>query len=86
MDTVGAKILGYDVEEVKHIKLAAEQGLGIGDFKDIEIIGDISRFRERFPCTPCRDCPSEVRFVKGREMVFMESCYGNMLLAPLYFW
>lgn len=85
-DTVGAKILGYDVEEVKHIKLAAEQGLGIGDLKDIEIIGDISRFRERFPYTPCRDCPSEVRFIKGRDMACVEGCYGNTLLALLYFW
>lgn len=83
-DTVGAKILGYDVDEVEHIKLAAEQGLGIGDLKNIEIIGDISRFKERFPYTPCRECPSDVRFIRGEEMSCVEGCYGNTLLAILY--
>lgn len=83
-DTVGAKILGYDVDEVEHIKLAAEQGLGVGDFKNIEIIGDISLFKERFPFTPCRECPSDVRFIRGKEMSCVEGCYGNTLLALLY--
>jgi uncharacterized protein (DUF362 family) len=85
-DTVGAKILGYDVDEVKHIKLAAEQGLGVGVLEDIEIIGDISRFKEHFPCAPCRGCPSDIRFVTGKEMACVEGCYGNTLLAVLYLW
>ncbi len=83
-DTVGAKILGYDIDEVEHIKLAAEQGLGVGDLKNIEVIGDISRFKERFPYTPCRECPSDVRFIRGKEMSCVEGCYGNTLLALLY--
>ncbi|MGQ9721224.1 MAG: DUF362 domain-containing protein [Candidatus Jordarchaeum sp.] len=83
-DTVGAKILGYDVDEVEHIKLAAEQGLGVGDLKNIEIIGDISRFKERLPFTPCRDCPSDIRFIRGKELSCVEGCYGNTLLALLY--
>lgn len=85
-DVVGAKILGYDIDEVEHIRLAAEQGLGVGNLKDIEIIGDISRFKERFPITLCRECPSDIRLIKGKEMACVEGCYGNTMLALLYLW
>ena len=40
VDTVVAKMLGFEPLKLPAIKLAHEEGLGCGDFEDIEIIGE----------------------------------------------
>jgi hypothetical protein len=40
VDTVVAKMLGFEPLKLPAIKLAHEEGLGCGDFNDIEIIGE----------------------------------------------
>jgi len=40
IDAVAAKMMGFDPMEIKYIRLAHELGLGCGDPRDIEIIGD----------------------------------------------
>ncbi len=40
VDAVCAKIMGLDPKEVKHLRLAHEQGLGILDLEEIEIKGE----------------------------------------------
>ena len=40
IDAVAAKMMGFDPLSLKYIKLAHEAGLGIGDIKEIEIVGD----------------------------------------------
>ncbi len=40
IDAVEAKILGFDPMSIKFIRLAHERGLGVGDLKEIEIIGE----------------------------------------------
>ena len=40
VDAVVAKMLGFEPLQLPAIKLAHEEGLGCGDFEDIEIIGD----------------------------------------------
>src|SRR5699024_1355416 len=43
IDAISAKLQGFDPMELDFIRLAHEKGLGIGDPKDIEIVGyDIS--------------------------------------------
>ncbi|MFX1253908.1 MAG: DUF362 domain-containing protein [Promethearchaeota archaeon] len=83
-DVVGAKILGYTIDEVKHIALAAEQGLGVGNIADIEIIGDISRFTEKLPFHPPREVAPDITFIVGKEQACVEGCYGNTCLALVY--
>lgn len=40
IDAVAAKMMGFDPMAIKYIRLAHEQGLGVGDVKEIEIVGD----------------------------------------------
>ena len=49
IDAISAKMMGYDPMKIKFIKIAHDKGLGIGDPKQIDIIGeDISNVNFRF--------------------------------------
>ena len=43
IDAVAAKLMGFDPMSIKFIRLAHELGLGCGDPRDIEIVGDLER-------------------------------------------
>ncbi len=77
VDTVGCRVLGYGVEEVEHLRLAAEWGLGEGRLDAIEVIGDLSRFQARYSYAILRRFPPDVRIVEGRERACVEGCKGN---------
>ena len=40
IDAVAAKLMGFNPLDIKYIRLAQEEGLGIGDPRNIEIVGD----------------------------------------------
>lgn len=40
IDAVAAKLMGFDPMSIKFIRMAHEQGLGCGDLRDIEIVGE----------------------------------------------
>jgi uncharacterized protein (DUF362 family) len=40
IDTVAAKLMGFEPLNIKYIRLAHEQGLGVGDPHEIELVGD----------------------------------------------
>jgi uncharacterized protein (DUF362 family) len=40
IDAVSAKMMGFDPMSIKYIRLAHEAGLGVGDPKEIELVGD----------------------------------------------
>jgi uncharacterized protein (DUF362 family) len=40
VDAVAAKLMGFDPMQIKYIRLAHERGLGIGDPREIRLIGD----------------------------------------------
>ncbi|MBN1402359.1 MAG: DUF362 domain-containing protein, partial [Anaerolineae bacterium] len=40
IDAVAAKLMGFDPLEIGYIRLAQEQGLGVGDVREIELVGD----------------------------------------------
>jgi uncharacterized protein (DUF362 family) len=77
VDTVGCKVMGYAIEEVEHLRLAAEWGLGEGRLDRIEVIGDLGRFQRRYPYTLLRRFHPDVRIVEGRERACVEGCKGN---------
>ena len=41
IDAVAAKLMGFDPLSIRYIRLAHERGLGCGDPRDIEIVGDV---------------------------------------------
>jgi len=44
IDAVAAKMMGFDPLSIRYIRLAHEHGLGVGDVRDIEVVGeDVSR-------------------------------------------
>ncbi|HUS13703.1 MAG TPA: DUF362 domain-containing protein [Chloroflexia bacterium] len=40
IDSIAAKMMGFDPMEIPYIRMCHERGLGIGDPKDIEIVGE----------------------------------------------
>ena len=49
IDAVAAKLMGFDpLADVKYIRLAHEAGLGCGDPRDIEIVGDTDAAKENW--------------------------------------
>jgi uncharacterized protein (DUF362 family) len=40
IDAVAAKIMGFEPMSIRYIRLAHEDGLGVGDPKDIEVVGE----------------------------------------------
>ena len=40
IDAVAAKMMGFDPMSIEYIRLAHEDGLGVGDPRDIEVVGD----------------------------------------------
>jgi len=49
-DSVCARVMGFDPEEIEHIRLAEERGLGVLDLENIEIRGEkLQEWAGRFP-------------------------------------
>ena len=49
IDAVAAKIMGFDALSIDYIRLAHEDGLGVGDINEIEVVGeDISDLNYNF--------------------------------------
>ena len=40
IDAVAAKLMGFDPMKIKFIRMAHDMGLGCGDPREIEIVGD----------------------------------------------
>lgn len=78
VDVVGARVLGYSLEEVPHLRLCAEWGLGEADIEHINVRGmPLSRFTEKLPHTLLERFHPDVRWVVGRERACVEGCRGN---------
>jgi len=82
VDVVGARVLGYRLEEVQHLRLASEQGLGRGDLNRIRVAGvDLSRFTQRLPYQLVDQFPEDVVILRGREQLCPEGCELNVLMV-----
>ncbi|TFF94024.1 DUF362 domain-containing protein, partial [Candidatus Thorarchaeota archaeon] len=87
VDVVGARVLGYNIDEIDHLALARHDSLGEGDIDRIEVLGDLSRFNKKYPYDIPDRMPDDVRIVRGKEMLCPEGCDLNvrMVLQLLYF-
>ncbi len=86
-DVIGAKVLGYEIGEVKHLSLVQEDGVGVGDLEKIKVKGDLSRFTKKYPCNIPDDMPEDVTIIRGQELLCPEGCDLNvrMTLQMLYY-
>ncbi len=49
IDTVAARMMGFDpLRDIGYIRLAHEQGLGVGDVREIEVVGDVDAAQENW--------------------------------------
>ncbi|MFQ6000866.1 MAG: DUF362 domain-containing protein [Anaerolineae bacterium] len=65
IDAVAAKIMGFDPLSLKFIRLAHEKGLGIGDPRQIEIVGDRDAAEENW-----RFSTGETFASRGQKMIY----------------
>lgn len=80
MDTVCAKLMGFDPEGVEHVQFAAKRGLGTSDFSRIEIAGEkLEDFSFHFQA----GANNSVALVEGlfRSSVFSSLVFKTPLLS-----
>lgn len=58
IDAVAAKLMGFDPLSIPYIRFAQEDGLGTGDIKDIEIVGDSEVINENWNFSVGDNTPS----------------------------
>ena len=82
VDTVCARIFGYPVEEVPHLKEARDMDLGCADLEGIEVLGEsLDRFREKYPYRLYDAFPPDVNIIRGTERNCLEGCDANTMGA-----
>lgn len=77
VDSVAARVMGHRPEEVRHVRLAGEQGLGTADPREIAVDGELPPCGEKVPWEFETHFPDSVRFVTGSEGACYEGCLGH---------
>jgi len=79
VDVVGSSLLGFAVDEVEHLKLCRETGIGNGDLSRIEIVNrDLyTSRRKKLTCELLDDFPPGLKILRGRERCCREGCRRN---------
>jgi uncharacterized protein (DUF362 family) len=81
-DLVGARLFGLTPEDdAHHLKIAIERGYsrGVHSLDDVEIIGDISDFTERYSWDLYPQYPDDITIIKGKDRCCREGCQNNPL-------
>jgi uncharacterized protein (DUF362 family) len=80
VDVVGARVFGMTLEEVPHLKIAQERGLGEGNLSNINVIGrGLDEYKEKYEWDLVQQFPEDVKIVKGKDLVCIEGCQNNTL-------
>jgi uncharacterized protein (DUF362 family) len=79
VDVAAAKFIGFTLEEVQHLKLAAEYGFGESNFEKIAIENrDIFETRKQhFSWDLLEKFPEGIRIIRGKTMCCREGCKRN---------
>jgi len=81
-DLVGTSLFGLTPgADAQHLQIAIDRGYGRGvhSLEDVEIIGDVSDFTERYNWDLYPQYPADITILKGRERVCKEGCQNNPL-------
>jgi len=80
-DLVGAHLFGLTLDDVPHLKIVIERGYsrGVHSLDDVEIIGDISDFTNRYDFDLYPQFPQDVAILMGQERCCREGCRNNPL-------
>jgi uncharacterized protein (DUF362 family) len=84
IDAVAAKIMGFDPMSLRYIALAHERGLGVGDPREIQLVGDdVSGMNLRF------HGGEETFASRGQKMIYhgpLKPLEGLLLRSPIVPW
>ncbi|MCU0598021.1 MAG: DUF362 domain-containing protein [Desulfobacterales bacterium] len=79
VDVVGAALMGFEVEGVRHLDLCRATGIGIGDLNQIDIINKslFETRKKKLTCELLDDYPLDLAFLRGAERCCKEGCRRN---------
>jgi len=81
VDVVGAKIFGLTLDDIPHLKIANDRGLGEGDLNNIKVIGkNLDDYKEKYEWDILQEFPVDVKIVRGKELLCREGCLNNPLI------
>lgn len=79
IDAVAIKLMGIDPLQVPYIKLAQSAGLGVGDPRDIELVGDdVSNESWSFQVQAPTDSPLQRALGRGRQLLLRSALAGTV--------
>ncbi len=82
IDAVAAKIMGFEPLEIDYIEMAHDRGLGIGDIKQVEIIGmDEKEFEKLNFCFKVKKSP----IIEGDQILRTKTVNINWLHRLLFY-
>lgn len=84
VDAVCAALAGFDVEQILHVKLAGEEGLGVADLDKIEVCGETIESARR-PFVP-HQAAARIQFGNATivEKDACTGCMGEMVSTFIY--
>lgn len=78
VDAVCARVLGHGPEAVRHVTLAAEQGLGVAALEKIDLEGEMPGCPHKIPWELETHFPESLRVVVGDKGACYEGCLGHL--------
>ncbi len=99
-DAVAAKLFGLEIDDVPHLKLAIDRGLGsgveklqdvtvTGDFDNIEkidLLDELQHFGGKYPHSLYPAFPQDIVMVVGKEMACTDGCLSAARSGIQLFW
>ncbi|MCK4281055.1 MAG: DUF362 domain-containing protein [Candidatus Lokiarchaeota archaeon] len=86
VDVVGARVFGLTLDDVPHLKIANERGLGEGDLSKINVIGkSLDEYKEKYPTDLLQEFPDDIKIIKGNKLCCKEGCQNNPLTTMQVF-
>lgn len=78
-DVVASALMGFGLEDVRHLKLSRDTGIGEGDIDRIHIINKelFDSRKKSLTCELLDDYPPDVNFLRGKERCCKEGCRRN---------
>jgi len=78
-DVVASALMGFGLDDVKHLKLSSDTGIGQGDINRISIINKelFDSRKKNLTCELLDDYPPDINFLRGRERCCKEGCRRN---------
>lgn len=87
-DVVGAALMGFSLQDVKHLELSSATGIGQGDITKINIVNHdlFEERKKKLTCELLDDYPPDITILRGKERCCKEGCRRNTetLVEMLY--